>query len=66
VRVGGEIIKMFDDDEILVESEDVGEDKVVAEGGEESSKGKEVMNGATLMRACGHGRVYKCKATTIS
>jgi len=57
---------MSTDDEISVASEDVGEDEAVAEGGEQSSKGKRVMKGATLMRACGHGQVCKRKATTIS
>ncbi|KAJ8429903.1 hypothetical protein Cgig2_025333 [Carnegiea gigantea] len=52
VRVGEELIKMSDDDEISVVSEDVGEDKAVVQGGEESSQGKGVMKGATLMRAC--------------
>jgi len=66
LRVGRKIIEMSDDDEISVASEDVGEDEVAVEGGEESSKCKGVMKGATLMRACGHDRVYNGKATTVS
>ncbi|KAJ8424059.1 hypothetical protein Cgig2_032151 [Carnegiea gigantea] len=65
LRVGREITEMSDDDEISVASKDVGEDEAAAEGGEESSKGKEVMKGAMPMRACGHGRVCKHKATII-
>ncbi|KAJ8442637.1 hypothetical protein Cgig2_003681 [Carnegiea gigantea] len=38
LRVGGEIIEMSDDDEILVVSEDVGEDEAAVQGGEESSQ----------------------------
>ena len=66
LRVGGEIIEMSDDYEISVASEDVGEDEAAAEGGEEGSKGKKVMKGATLMRACGNDWVCKYKATTVS
>jgi len=40
LRLGGEIIKMSDDDEISVASEDVGEDEAAVQGGEESSQGK--------------------------
>jgi len=59
-------MEISDDDKISVASEDVGEDEAAAKGGEESSKGKGVTKGATLMRACGHGRVCKRKATTVS
>ncbi|KAJ8425093.1 hypothetical protein Cgig2_007815 [Carnegiea gigantea] len=41
LRVSGEIIEMFNDDEILIVLEDVGEDMAAAEGGEESSKAVE-------------------------
>ncbi|KAJ8443355.1 hypothetical protein Cgig2_015836 [Carnegiea gigantea] len=51
--VGGEVIEMSDNDEISVASEDVAEDEAATEGGDESSKGKGVMKGPTLMRA-GH------------
>ena len=40
VRVGGEIIEMSNDKEILVAAEDVGEDEAAVQGGEESSQGK--------------------------
>ncbi|KAJ8430488.1 hypothetical protein Cgig2_004681 [Carnegiea gigantea] len=40
LRVSGEIIKLSDNDEISIASEDVGDNEVVAEGGEEGSKGK--------------------------
>ena len=66
LRVGEEIIEMSDDNEISVTLEDVGEDEATVEGGQERSQGKGVMKGATLMRACGHGRVCKRKATTVS
>ena len=57
---------MSDDNEISITSNDVGEDEVAIEGREESSKGKGVMKGAMLKRACGHSWVCKRKATTIS
>ncbi|KAJ8435441.1 LOW QUALITY PROTEIN: hypothetical protein Cgig2_012562 [Carnegiea gigantea] len=65
LRVGWEIIEMSNDDKISVASKDMGDDEAATEGGEENSKGKGVMKGATLMRACGHGRVRKRKATTL-
>ncbi|KAJ8446954.1 hypothetical protein Cgig2_006582 [Carnegiea gigantea] len=40
VRVGGKIIEMSDDDEILVTSKDIGEDEAAVQGGDESSQEK--------------------------
>ncbi|KAJ8425524.1 hypothetical protein Cgig2_013251 [Carnegiea gigantea] len=40
LKVGGEIIELSGDDEISVASEDVGNDKAVAEGGGKGSKAK--------------------------
>ncbi|KAJ8437177.1 LOW QUALITY PROTEIN: hypothetical protein Cgig2_003806 [Carnegiea gigantea] len=64
LRLGREIIELSDDDEISVVSEDVGDEEIAVEEGEEGSKGRGLMKGVTLMTTCDHDQVYKRKATT--
>ncbi|KAJ8428632.1 LOW QUALITY PROTEIN: hypothetical protein Cgig2_015750 [Carnegiea gigantea] len=66
LRLGREIIELSDDNKISMASKDVGNDDVAAEGGEEGSKGRGLMKGVLIATPCGHSRVCKCKATTVS
>lgn len=68
MRVGEEIIELYDDDETSVASEDEADDKAAVEGGEEGNKDRRVENSSDTNdnvwpRSGLHARSYYCKLT---